>query len=97
MVLGHCPSTIIIFKDIACYISILKCFVLEFNLTEQSVFLINNLKRNMIGNIVLVAEDNAEYSASNVDKATSVCRNDFHINGHGPRNIIYPVRDLTEF
>ena len=47
--------------------------------------------------MVLVAEDNAEYSASNVDKATSVCRNDFHINGHGPRNMIYPVRDLTEF
>ena len=43
-----------------------------------------------------VDDDNAEYSASNVDNAISVCKNDFQIKGQGPKNIMNPVRDLAD-
>ena len=35
----------------------------------------------MIGSTTWFADDKAEYSASKVDNAISVCRNDFQING----------------
>ena len=50
----------------------------------------------MMGSTDLVADDNAEYSASNVDSATSVCRNDFQIKGQDPKKMMYPVLDLTD-
>ena len=46
--------------------------------------------------IVLAAADSAEYSASNVEYAGFVCSCDFHINGHGPRKMMYPVQDLAD-
>ena len=50
----------------------------------------------MIGNSTQVADDNAGYSASKVDNAISVCRNDFQINGQGPKKIINPVCDFAD-
>ena len=49
-----------------------------------------------MGSTHLVAEDNDEYSDSNVDRKTSVCRNDFQIKGHGPKKIINPDLDLAD-
>ena len=43
-----------------------------------------------------VDDDNAEYSASNVDNAISVCKNDFQIKGQGPKKIVNIVRDLAD-
>ena len=50
----------------------------------------------MMGSTDLVAGDKAEYSASNVDSATSVYKNDFQIKGQDPKKIMYPVLDLTD-
>ena len=38
----------------------------------------------------------AEYSASSVDKETSVCSYDFQMRGHGPKKMMKPVRDFAE-
>ena len=62
----------------------------------QFTVVTNVLMMLTIGRTVRVAELNAEYSASNVDKETSVCRNDFQIKGHGPRKMMYPVRDFAD-
>ena len=47
-----------------------------------------NLAIWMIGKATLTAALKAEYSASSVDKDTSVYRYDFQIKGHGPKNMI---------
>ena len=47
------------------------------NSSLQFVFETKALMISMMGNITHVDDDKAEYSASNVDNAISVCKNDF--------------------
>ena len=62
----------------------------------QFTVVTSDLIMKTIGRTVRVAELKAEYSASSVDKDTSVCKNDFQIKGHGPRKMMYPVRDFAD-
>ena len=62
--------------------------MIALKISAQLVFDTRDFTIVTIGNIIRVAEDNAEYSASKVDSDTSVCRKDFQINGHGSRNMI---------
>ena len=66
------------------------------NVSGHFTVVTNVLMMLTIGRTVRVAELKAEYSASNVDKETSVCKNDFQIKGHGPRKMMYPVRDFAD-
>ena len=70
--------------------------IIDLNSSVQLVVDTSVLINVMIGRIILVADDKAEYSASMVDNDTSVCRNDFQINGHGPKKMMYPVRDFAD-
>ena len=62
--------------------------MIALKLSEQLVVDTKVLTRVIIGNIIRVAEDNAEYSASIVDNDTSDYKKDFQIKGQGPRKMI---------